>query len=162
MKLPVVSTAHAVAWLLWAIFAFNAVVYLMAPFAEERTSTESYDWINILIFALMIAAFIEAAITFIIRYLFITKPYRKGTYSPNKKFARYFIVGFINWFISNSITLYGIILYYLSGFYWPYFLFGICGFGLLVYHSPRLGPFKENEKHTERNDTIDSSWSKVE
>jgi hypothetical protein len=138
-----------VAWFLWIIFAINLVSYIFAPFVSPSTSAEFYDWINIVIYSLLIAAIIEAGITFLIRHFAIIKPYKNGTYNPHQKFFRYLIVGILNWFIAASITLYGTILYYMSEILWPHYIFSTIGLFLILYHCPRLGPFKKEILHNQ-------------
>lgn len=140
--LPIARTSHGVAWVIWALFFINCVRYLISPYVEPRTSTENYDWTNLLMASLFAVAIIEAGITVLIRYLAILRPYKRETYNPHDRFARFFIVCFVNWFLANSITLYGPILYYMSGFLWVHFIFGSMGVFLLIYHSPRLKPFR--------------------
>jgi len=139
--LHITRPIHGIAWGIWFLFFTICLGYLLSPFISPRTAAENFDWIYILIATLFIVAVLEAGITILIRYLAVSRPYKRGTYNPNDRFARFFIVCFINWFLANSITVYGLILYYMSGFLWVYFIFGTMGTILLIYHSPRLKPF---------------------
>jgi hypothetical protein len=131
------------AWLVWFGIAVYAAASVVAPFRSNAVSTKSDVWMPLFIYVLIFIAFLEAGISFLIRYYAITKPYRKGIYNPQDKFFRYYVVGMINWSISDSIIIYGNVTHYAFGIIWPYYLFIILGFLLLLFHSPRLSPFKK-------------------
>lgn len=159
--LPIARTSHGIAWVVWALFFINCVRYLISPFIEPRINAENYDWINLLMVSLFIAAMLEAGLTILIRYLAILRPYKRKTYNPHERFARFFIVCFINWFLGNSITLYGPIFYYMSGFLWAHFIFGTMGAFLLIYHSPRLKPFTKMKKGLVQNEILETEYSQI-
>ncbi len=157
--LPVAHISHGAAWAVWASFALNSVRYILIPFVEPATNIQAKDWIQMLIFLLIIVSVLEAGVTILIRYFAIVKPYRRGTYNPHDRFARYFIVGAVNWLISNTVVHYGTILYYMSGIYWPHCLLSSMGIALLLYHTPRLGPFT---KEAGQKEAIEAASAKVE
>ncbi len=135
---------RVVAWLIWAIFVKNIIGYIAAPFIAESNPSEPIDTINLVIYGLLGATLVATGITFLIRHFAIMKPFKKGTYNPQNKFSRYLIVGIVAWFISNVITLYGTVVYFMSGIIWPHYIFSAVGAFLLLYHCPRLGPFNNN------------------
>lgn len=159
--LPITKTSHGIAWVVWALFFANSIKYFFTPYLKPATNIEQQDWINLLIYSLLIASVLEVGVTLLIRYFALLRPFKKGSYNPNKSFVRFFIVGLINWFCSNCIVLYGPIIYYISGFLWPHFVFSFIGFVLLFYHSPRLKPFSGTSISKNVTDVIDTSWSKL-
>ncbi len=160
-NVPVARTPYAIAWVVWTLFFINSFKYIISPFVEPMANIKTYDWIQPLIISLIIATLIEAAVTILIRYFLLIRPYKNGTYDPKKKFTRFFIVGIIIWLCSNGICIYGPIIYFMSGLYWPHIIFGIIGTTLLIYHSPRMKPFVNNENN-KKNVPVEIPWSKIE
>ncbi len=136
---------HISAWIIWGLLLFTSLEYISGPFIYPVSNPESEIYFKLFITVLIIFALLEAIITILVRYFFIIRPYKKGTYDPNVKFTRYFVVGVISWVCSSAICFYGPITYQMFGLYWPHIIFGIIGVFLLLYHSPRMGPFKQND-----------------
>ncbi len=146
-----------IAWFFWSIFLFNALTYFYHPFIASEENIQKSDHVNILSISLTIVALIEAAATIFLRYFALIRPWKKGTYSPCSGPVRFLLVGFVNWACSNSIIIYGLVLYYMSGETKLLFFFGPIGMVLLFFHSPRLGPFKK--KVNSETDNVDTSLS---
>jgi hypothetical protein len=145
-----------IAWFIWSIFLFNALIYFYQPFIASEENIQKSDHASILFISLTMVALLEAAATIVFRYFALIRPSKKGTYSPPSGPIRFLLVGFVNWVCSNSIIIYGLVLYYMTGS--PRFLlvFGPIGLVLLIFHSPRLGPFKK--KMTSGTDKVDTSF----
>jgi hypothetical protein len=148
-----------IAWFLWSIFVYNALVYFYHPFAASKEIIQKSDNVNILFVSLAIVAVIEAAATILFRYFTLIRPAKKGTYTPYSGPIRFLLVGVVNWACSNSIIIYGLVLYYMSGETWFLLFYGIVGSVLLFFHSPRMGPFKN--KLIPETDNVDTSFSQA-
>jgi uncharacterized membrane protein YbhN (UPF0104 family) len=132
-----------IAWSLWFICATHALTYFCHPFIAPEQYIQKSDHVNVVFISLTLVALIEAAATVLFRYFTLIRPAKKRTYSPYSGPARFILVGFVNWICSNSIIIFGLVLYYMSGETWPLLFFGLIGSVLLLFHSPRIGPFKK-------------------
>lgn len=148
-----------IAWFFWFIFFINALLRIYSPFVSSTENIQKADYLDMLIPALIIAALIEAIGTILIRYFALIRPSKKGTYNPYFGPLRFFLVGIINWILSGGIVVYGTVIFFLSGETWPVLLFGVTGILLLIFHSPRLGPFIKEPNQKEG--IIDTPFSKV-
>ena len=161
--LPIKNVSHGIAWVIWAFFFADGLYRLLSPYIEPATDIKNYDWINILIASVFVVAILEGGVTILIRYLAILRPYKNRNYNPHDSFARFFMICFINWFLASSLPVYGLILYYMSGFWGVHFILGIMGMLLIIYHSPRLKPFTESNNlvQSEKEETEDYQGNKT-
>lgn len=130
-----------VAWITWSIIFLIAIRNFSVPFITQKA--EPLQWSDQVLYAIIVFSLLETGITFLLRHFAIMKPFKNGRYNPNTQVARFFIIGILNWIISNSIVFYGTMTYCIYGTIWQHYFFGILGFALLVFHAPRLGPFKK-------------------
>lgn len=148
-----------IAWFLWFLFVANALSDFSGPFLNSNEHISKSDYNKYVAYFLILFALLESGVTFLIRYLALTRPAKKGSYSPYDWPFRFLIVGVINWICSGSIVLYGPVVYYMSGLVWPVIFFGSLGFLLFLFHSPRLGQFRIEPK--ESHDIMDASFSQI-
>lgn len=148
-----------IAWFVWVIFLINALRNIANPFINPLVSFEKPTWVNMLNFFLIIVSLVEGGLTIIIRYLALIRPFKKGSYSPYKGPLRFLFVGIINWICSVGMVICGTVIYSLSGEIWPVIFFGCLGLALLIYHSPRLGPFKDSSVID--TEVIDAPYSEI-
>ena len=148
-----------IAWFVWFLFVANALSDVSGPFLNSNENISKSDYNKYIGYFLILFALLESGVTLLVRHLALTRPARKGSYSPYDRPFRFLIVGIINWICSGSIVLYGPVVYYMSGLVWPVLFFGALGFLLFLYHSPRLGQFRIASK--ESSNIMDASFSQI-
>lgn len=129
------------AWLIWSVTMASAMILLVMPLFMPAEESRAFDGILMITLCLFLFALIKGGATVVIRRWALMRPFQSGIYTPQKGPIRFLIIHLFNWFCCESIMVYGLVIYYMSGLIWPVFLFGVLGVPLFFYHRPSLKPF---------------------
>lgn len=149
-----------IAWFLWFIVLACIFSNLTIPLFKPVDKIQKTGYMKIFMISLICVALIQMGATILFRYYALIRPNKKGSYTPYQGPIRFVLVGLINWIFSESIAIYGIVVFFMSGQIWPVLFFGLLSIGLLIYHSPRIGQF-DTIPNTGSN-AIDTSFTQVE
>jgi hypothetical protein len=148
-----------IAWFLWFIVLASVFSNLTIPLFKPVDNIQKPGYMKIFMISLICVALIQSGATILFRYYALIRPNKKGSYTPYQGPIRFVLVGLINWIFADSIAIYGIVVFFISGQMWPVLFFGLLSIALLFYHCPRLGQFGAMP-HTSSN-AIDASFTQV-
>lgn len=131
------------AWFFWSCYFLTAVIYVRETLNTVQSSG-SYESITLIKYPMIFGACLATCLSFLARHFLIIKPYKQGTFNPRSDFLKYFLITVLNLILSFSVIYLGIITYLLGGPSWVLYFLSALGFSLLIFHSPRLGPFTKD------------------
>lgn len=149
------------AWIFWSLYFSTALIYIRET-SNAMINPESHEWITLLKYPMIFGACLSTCLSFLVRHFLIIKPYKKGLYNPHNNFLSYFFIGIMNLVLSYSIVYLGMMTYLLGGDKWVFYILSIWGLTLLIFHSPRLGPFKRGEDEGAETITDDKGVSSID
>ncbi len=138
-----IKVFQILSWLIWAIMIISIFGYVFVALNEFSPSVESQEHLSVLIIALFVFTIIEVGITIVIRHFILIKPCKVGKRDAKslKGLSIIFIVSIVLWILSESIAIYGVVLFFMTNRAIYLILFALIGASMMVYHSPRLKPF---------------------
>jgi hypothetical protein len=126
-------------WLIWASLVGALAVYGLIPVFVPLPAEPSSAPQTPLTMALAIVAVGTAVASIAVRRVALVGPIHRGELDPSTEsgVARFFAISLVSWALSESIGLYGLVLFFLFRVSGPLYLFLAVAFVLLLYHAPR-------------------------
>jgi hypothetical protein len=142
---------RVIAWLIWTLLlvtflAYIPIVRYLSEHPFDSTRLERWQQ-NTLEIVLAIAVVIEAMITIWLRRRFLIKALNNGTISLNKLKgkSRFVLIHLANWLITSLIATTGLLFAIITKDTQSSYAFFLVYGGLMLFHSPRLAPFRGSE-----------------
>ena len=131
-------------WITWASMLGSLAIYGALPFFIPSLGAESREPQIVLIAALGFVGLTEGMATLVIRQIALVRPIRFGTLDLKSAIGaeRFFRISIINWALSSSIGIYGLVLFVLYGALELFYPFLVVAALLLIYHAPRMDSLK--------------------
>lgn len=131
----------AAIWVYWGWFVFCDIysLYMFVDKNERKGSVQNEEWHLYLVVALAIIAIIEIFITIFLKQYFLKRAHRLNKFHLGniKGYLRFIAICTINWILSFSIVIYGIVITSVTGAKTYLFIGAIIGLFLMLYHCPR-------------------------
>ena len=126
-------------WICWACLILSLFIYGAMPFLLPPPPTSPPALQVVFVGALGFVGLLTAIATMFLRRFALIRPARIGTLDIDTKagFARFFTISMLVWVLSESIGIYGLILFFLYRVPGPLYPFLVAAVLLLVFHAPR-------------------------
>lgn len=137
-------------WIIWSFFMVSAMS--MIPVTMYNLANypvlESTGWFGLIALVLAFVAALEGLVTIVLRYYMLIKPTEQGSFSleNTRGRIRFILVNGLNWFIAETVCVYGIFLATIAGRMIFLYVFSVTGLGLLIYHAPLFAPFQNHKQ----------------
>lgn len=145
---------HLLAWPIWAFFLitpFYCIFHLPVikeVLKESNLNIHFDDRFPLLVSLVVMIALSEGLATLFFRYFALARPVNQNRLSIASVGgrSRFFFVSLVNWFISSSISAYGVVLFIMSNEVQFLYFFAALGVSLMIIHVPRLYSFEIKEE----------------
>ena len=140
-----------ITWPIWCLFLISVIFYIpgtKTAFEQSPANIDSSDWFFMLVIAISIMAIIESLLTITIRHFALIRPAVRSGLNIHSLGGgiRFLIVNVLNWFIAETVAVYGMVLYIMSERIEFLYIFGFAGVCLLIFHAPRLSPYLSTKR----------------
>lgn len=135
------ENVQQVNWMVWGAMLFSLAVYACIPLLVVRPPKPV--WASF-VGALAAISMTTAIATAIVRNRALVRPARVGRLDLSSQSGanRLQAISIINWALSNSIGVYGLVCFLLFGSYALLAGFVAVAVALILYHAPRLSPLQ--------------------
>jgi hypothetical protein len=126
-------------WVVWACLILSLFIYGAMPFLLPPPPTPPPELQVVFVGALAFVGLLTATATIFLRRFALLRPAQTGTLNIDTQagFARFFTISMLVWVLSESIGIYGLVLFFLYRVLGPLYSFLAVAVLLLVFHAPR-------------------------
>ncbi|MGC9327131.1 MAG: hypothetical protein ACP5I1_05835 [Candidatus Hinthialibacter sp.] len=128
-------------WFLWSAFIYAILIYLVLAYFLVSSKTSNPDFVPIIAMVTILLSVVTAIISVLIRLKLLTGPIQNGSLDieTEQGFQKYQTISIINWALSESIAVFGLILVIISGNFYYVIPYSVISLVLLILHRPSLG-----------------------
>ncbi|MBN2328459.1 MAG: hypothetical protein JXR73_15050 [Candidatus Omnitrophica bacterium] len=132
-------------WFLWSVFIDAIVIYLVLAYFLVSSNTSNPDFVPIVAMVTILLSIISAMISILIRLKLLTGPIQNGALDIHSEqgFQKYQTISIVNWALSESVAVFGLILVIISGNFYYAIPYCVISLILLILHRPSLGGASE-------------------
>ena len=131
-------------WVVWACLVSSLFIYAAIPLLLQPPPVPPPPPQAILVGALAFVGLVTAAATILLRRFAILQPAQSGTLDITTETgaARFFTISLLAWVLSESIGIYGLVLFFLYRVPALLYTFLSAAVLLLIFHAPRTGSLR--------------------
>jgi hypothetical protein len=138
-------------WVVWACLVISLFIYGAIPLLLQPPPVPPPPPQAILIGALAFVGLMTAAATILLRRFAILQPAQSGTLDITTEAgaARFFTISLLAWVLSESIGIYGLVLFLLyrvPALLYPFLSAAVL---LLIFHAPRTGSLRSRPSRSD-------------
>ncbi len=130
-------------WIIWGAFVSSIIIYIVIAYTMISRVTspdiaDSYMYMTAII--TIICSIISAISSIILRAKLINSSIEDGTLDIKSEegLKKYLTLSVINWVLSESIAVFGLIMMVLSGVFYYVIPYCVVSIALLIIHIPRF------------------------